>query len=648
MRKRIALLLPLMLMVALPVAAETFPLDIELGYRWTSVDGNEQMYRSQINEDEGFLIRSFNFYGTDTSGEAKLVDTFRITASDLGTGPASMLRIDAGRGDLYAFRMNYQRMEAYNALTTFANPLLGQGIVPGQHTMDRTRKLLDAELEFFPGRAVSFDVGYTRNDWSGPGTSTYFVGQDEFLMTQEIDDSEDEVRAGVTFNTARFWGNVTQGWRSYQGSETLTLAPGAGAGNNGLTILGKPVTATGITLEGETEGDAPYTNVFVSGRPIDRLTLTATYLNADSQSDLDGLESAAGSFVSFDINRFFAGLSEGVTARAENDMWRGGLRAEMVLTDGIDLLAGYRTEARELEGAALIETLFANTVSFGGTNLGDLQRIIESSNGVDRDEDVADIGVQFRALGPVSLRATYSETSQDITASPDVTEIVIDEPYYGQGGVFERTIKTLDVGASLVAAGFTLSAQYRDDSADEAVFRTDYLDRQRSRVRAAYQTTGGKFRMSALVENTEAENLEQGAGYDGSMDVYAADIELAPVSMLRLRGSYAQHDAASRVMIRLPETLTLEESIETEEGESMEAGLTLLFKPVTFDLAWGSFENEGTLPLEMNRLRGRLQLNLKGGAGIAAEYAYDEYDEATADLSDYTAARYGLYLTWRQ
>ncbi|MBI2214326.1 MAG: hypothetical protein HYU52_11830 [Acidobacteria bacterium] len=50
----------------------------------------------------------------------------------------------------------------------------------------------------------------------------------------------------------------------------------------------------------------------------------------------------------------------------------------------------------------------------------------------------------------------------------------------------------------------------------------------------------------------------------------------------------------------------------------------------------------------MNRLRGRLQLNLKGGAGIAAEYAYDEYDETVTDLSDYTAARYGLYLTWKQ
>lgn len=647
MRKQLALLLPLLLL-AVPALAETFPLDFELGYRWTSIDGNEGVYRSQINEDEGLLLRSFNFSGTDTSGEAKLVDTFRVTASDLGTGPSSMLRLDAGRADLYKLRFNYQRMEAYNALPAFANPLLSQGIVPGQHTLDRTRRLIDADLEFLPGKPISFLVGFSQNDYDGPGKSTYFIGQDEFQVTQDIDDSEQEMRAGVSFNYARFWGNVTQGWRSFNGEETLTLVPGTGAGNNAGTILGTPITASGISLAGKNDVDTPFTNIFLSGRPIERLTLTATYLQSSAETDYESSETTAGSFVGFDISRFFTGLNEGVSSNVENDRWRGGLRAEVVLTEGIDLLAGYRTEERDLEGAALIQTLFLNTVSFGGVNLGNLQQIIDSGNAIERDEDVADIGVQFRALGPVSLRMTYSETQQEVDATPDVSEIVIDEPYGGQGGEFDRTIKTFDVGASMVLAGVTLSAQYRNDSADEPIFRTDYLDREKTRLRAAYATKSGLFRGSVLVENTDAENLEGGVGYDGSMDVYAADFELAPWQMLRLRASYTQHDASSVVLWRRPESLTIDESIEIEEGEAIEAGLTLLFKPVTIDLGYGTFENEGSLPLEMNRLRGRVKFNLKGGAGIAAEYAYDEYDESTENLADYTAARYGIFLTWTQ
>ena len=647
MRKHFALLLPLILM-AVPVLGETFPLELELGYRFSTIDGNEDMYRSQINEDEGLLLRSFNFYGTDTSGEGKLIDTFRITASDLGTGPSSMLRIDAGRSDFFKLRVNYQRMEAYNALPEFANPLLGQGIIPGQHTLDRTRRLIDTDLELMPGRPISILVGYTQNDYDGPGTSTYFIGQDEFLLTQEIDDQEREMRAGVSFNYARFWGNVTQGWRSFNGEETLTLAPGAGSGNNPGTVLGTPITATGITLTGKNDVDTPFTNIFLSGRPLDRVTLTATYLKSSAETDYESSESTTGSFVGFDISRFFAGITEGVSANVENDRWRGGVRAEVMLTDGIDLLAGYRTEEREIEGAALIRTLFLNTVTFGGVNAGDLQQIIDAGNSIERDEDIADIGVQVRVLGPVSLRATYSETSQEIFATPDIAEIVIDEPYGGQGGEFERKIKTFDVGASMVMSGFTLSAQYRDDSADDPIFRTDYLDRQKQRVRASYATKSGMFRGSVLVENTEAENLRGGVGYEGEMDVYAAELEVAPWPMVRLRGSYSQHDSSSVVLWRRPETLTIDESVEVEEGESIEAGLTLLFKPVTIDLGYGTFDNEGSIPLEMNRLRGRVKFNLKGGAGLAAEYAYDEYDETTANLGDYTAARYGLFLIWTQ
>jgi hypothetical protein len=367
---------------------------------------------------------------------------------------------------------------------------------------------------------------------------------------------------------------------------------------------------------------------------------------SEAESDFEGAEATTGSFIGFDIGSFFAGLNQGVSTKVENEMWRGRLRAEYVLADGIDLLAGYQTESRDQDGAALIETLFTNTVSFGGVNFGDLQQVVDSQNAIERDEDVADIGVQFSRLGPFSVRATYSQTSQDITATPDVTELVIDEPYGGQGGKFSRQIDTFDIGASFVMAGFTLSAQYRDDSADDAVFRTDYLDRTRSRVRAAYATQGGMFRASALVENTDAENLDGGVGYDGSMDVYAADLELVPVKWVRLWGSYAQHDAASVVLVRRPETLTMTVSDEVEEGESMEVGMSLMFKPVTFDLAYGTFENEGSLPMEMNRLRGRLKLNLNGGAGVAFEYAYDEYDEATIDLSDYAATRYGIYLTF--
>src|SRR5581483_774299 len=90
-------------------------------------------------------------------------------------------------------------------------------------------------------------VGLSWNKVSGPGTTTYHFGQDEFLLNRSLSNREQEVRAGFAFNAGNFSGSLTQGWRNFKEHETLTLAPGAGNGNNPGPILGTPITATSIT-----------------------------------------------------------------------------------------------------------------------------------------------------------------------------------------------------------------------------------------------------------------------------------------------------------------------------------------------------------------------------------------------------------------
>ena len=76
--------------------AQAIPFDIEAGYRFLSVTGNEEMYRSQINDREGFLIRSLHIGTDEKYAGFPLTDKFRIDAADLGAGGAGFLRLDAG------------------------------------------------------------------------------------------------------------------------------------------------------------------------------------------------------------------------------------------------------------------------------------------------------------------------------------------------------------------------------------------------------------------------------------------------------------------------------------------------------------------------------------------------------------------------
>ena len=115
-----------------PPAGESIPYDLEIGFRTLQISGNEDMYRTQINERSGLLLRSFTLLTTDPGfGTSKLVDRFRVDARDLGVGPAGSLRIEADKIDLYRFRLGYRRNNSFSALPAFANPLLGQGIIPG-------------------------------------------------------------------------------------------------------------------------------------------------------------------------------------------------------------------------------------------------------------------------------------------------------------------------------------------------------------------------------------------------------------------------------------------------------------------------------------------------------------------------------------
>src|SRR5512143_3955853 len=172
----------LLLIAAGPATAQTVPLELEFGYRFLNLDGNMDEYRSQINEREGFLLRRISFGTSDFGGATGLVDHLRIDGSELGIGPAGSFRLEFGRSRIYNLRFFYRRAEAFSALTDFANPFF-PSVIPGQHTYNRIRNVYDAEVEILPGAVITPILGYTRNEYSGPGQTTYHIGQDEFRLS---------------------------------------------------------------------------------------------------------------------------------------------------------------------------------------------------------------------------------------------------------------------------------------------------------------------------------------------------------------------------------------------------------------------------------------------------------------------------------
>ena len=607
------------------VSAQTIPIDVEVGFRWTDVSGNEDMYRTQINEDQGLLLRALTLASPD----------FRLDVSDLGVGPAGALRLETRRDGLYRFNLRYRRAEAFSALPAFAL---------GQHTFDRTRDVVDADLEILRWSAIKPFIGYTWSRFEGPGTTTWHVGQDEFLLSQDLEDTDRELRVGAAFEVGPVTGQFTQGWRRFRGRESLTLAPGANNGNNPNPVLGRPINIADLTREEQTDVDTPFTSLYVTGKATSHIRLTGNFARFAADSDAEGFDDVTGSLASFALGRFFNGLAEESSTRAKNTTWRGGARADIAFNDQVDLTAGYRREHRELDGSALIRTLYLQSVTFGGVDPRDIEVILNASNALEREEDVLDASVSMRPIGPVSVRVGLSQSNTDVTVAPDLSEIVIEG---GQGGTFDRRVRTFLLDGSYTAAGVTLGASLQHDNAGDPILRTDFAGRDRYRLRAGWKAP--RFiRVGVTADETRQNSDDPQAGYDATVRQYGADVEVTPVTALSLRASASRFRSNSNMLFRRPENFTTEESRHVEKGKALEGGLTFSWSRLSFDGDLAHFENEGSLPFELDRVRARVTLQLRDSFGIGAEWARDEYSEASFAVADYEASRYGVFLLLRR
>ncbi len=622
--------------------AQAIPVDLEVGYRFLSITGSEETYRSQINEREGFLVRSIHI-ATDQKYEGfPVVDKFRIDGTDLGVGGAGFLRVDAGLSGAYRLQIQYRNTQFYSALQGFANPL---GTVVGQQTWDRVRNNVNVDLEILPGKVITPLVGYTSNTLSGPGYTTYHFSQDEFQLAQDLRSHDQEFRVGAAFNAGPVSGEVIQGWRKYHETENDTLAPLASSGNNTTPILGQNVTAKTLTRSSTTDVNVPVTSAFVRAFALPELQLSGFYVRSNAVGDDATKEGASGSFASFAISRFFTGYSAANTTSPNSLSWRAGGRAEWHVMPGWDVTAGYTHRDQTWDNQAMLNELFTGTSTFTGFTQPDVQALLTTQTSIERKEDQFDVQASARALGPFGVRLGYSRINQDLTVTEDPAEIVVPG---NQGGSFTRNINRYEGAVTFSMYGFNLMGEAAYDDANAAITRVDYLKRNRERIRLTWKgfdwITFGGTAFFLDQKNEDAGPLNE---YSASSRNYSADLTLNPVKWLRLRGAYAKLKADSTIPVRAPQDFTTFTSTNTENGDLWEAGAGFTYKEFVVDGFWSYFNNDGSYLFRMYRGGLRAEWTATAHAGLAVEWNVDRYRDYELSAQSYRADRLGVYLKWR-
>src|SRR4051794_6990161 len=69
----------------------------EIGYRWRSLAGNENKYRSDLNYKKGFRSFDTNLFMQSSPGRGKYFDSLLITNSGWGADPMGATRVNIER-----------------------------------------------------------------------------------------------------------------------------------------------------------------------------------------------------------------------------------------------------------------------------------------------------------------------------------------------------------------------------------------------------------------------------------------------------------------------------------------------------------------------------------------------------------------------
>jgi len=627
-----------------PAFAQSTSFDIDVGYQSVEVDGNEDMFNTQINESDGVVIRNFSINYVDPSGDAGFADRLRIDASGFGGSPAGRFRLEMGLADAYRLSLYYQQFNSYSALPAFANPLLDDGVYTGQHTWDRDRDILDLRLELLPGGKVMPILGYRWNRYEGPGQSTYAVGADEFLIDTNIDETEQEFYVGLAFTTRFLQGTVLQGWREFDGTTSESLAPGAGGGNNSTNIAGQPINLDSFNRSSRNEAETPVTTVNLTGRINESARLVASYVRADYEGDTQMSEALTGSLASFELFRFFSGLDQSIESRTENPFWRGELRLDWDISRKVEMNIGYEARDRTLSGWTMISSLYSDTLNFGGFDPQDITTMVEAQTGYEREDSIASVRFDFRDLGAFSLWAEYAIADQDLDVTADVAEIVLPG---GQEGQFSRKISSYDVGGTVKVGGLKILVDAAGQNADDIIMRTDFNDRFRLRGRIDWSLKQ-IFRVLLTAESIESDNNDSEVGYQADTDHYAVDLNLTPTDNFTLRAAYDTYNTDTEIPIRVPQSFEIEPSVYSEDGEMLEGGLMWKIAFFTVDASYSTYENSGSFPFELDRIFARLAFDLSKSISLAGEYENWDYKETDFSIADYNADRWAFFVRWRR
>jgi hypothetical protein len=180
---------------------------IELGYRSTDVAGSGDMYDTLVNLQTGPRILDQTLTMQSLDHQGLLFDNLYLNSLGWGGDPNNYARLRADKNKWYNFQSSFRRDQSFFDYDLLANPLNPPTSAPSipilnsPHSFATTRRMSGVDLTLLPQSTVSFRLGYSHNNMTGPSYSSIHEGTEASLL-QDWNTTMNSYRLGADFRIA--------------------------------------------------------------------------------------------------------------------------------------------------------------------------------------------------------------------------------------------------------------------------------------------------------------------------------------------------------------------------------------------------------------------------------------------------------------
>lgn len=592
--KRIALIL--ILAGSLPAQDAVEPKSggsVDLGFRFNSdVRGSLDTYRSIVNLGEGPRVLGFNY----TSYEApnKAWDRLDVSAAGWGGDPSAWFRLDVSKYSAYRLRLDHRDTAYYNAMPTFANPLLDRGVFLNQRAFDTRRRLTDVSLDLLPGRKWQPYFGYTRDSGDGRGITGFNTGGNEYAVANTLDDRTHNFRGGVNLQGSKGHLTLEQGGLIIRDDQVVSEAT-RNTGNRVSSFLGRQLFLGDLLQTYQVTGSSIYSKIIAGVQPATWIDLSGSFLYSQPKTEISYNELAKGQF---------ANLNTLLFTDQQSLRWIAASRQPHTTINAL-------AEIRPFSRVRIMESWFTDRFHTSST----LDRLVWNQS-----QQQAEVIVE--AAKWLTLRGGHRYTWGDGSNRAPVLSQLLQE-----SGRLRRNTWLAGVTVRPISR-ITLYGDMETARTSEALFRTSLTDYERVRLRARYEVATN-LSMQFNFGYLDNQNPPHLGSFSLRQRQAAAAIQWLPKGGNRFRflGEYSRSSMRTDISYIIPQTFGMERSLYSDNGHTVN-GLIDVTLPVAkkwqpkLSAGGAAFFSSGSRPSNFYQPQVRLALPVHARMELLADYRW--------------------------